>query len=54
MSTTEIIEKIRQTESPLKKQLLMVALITRLLREKGKEVPLVIGGCALSYYSRSV
>jgi len=32
----------------------MVALITRLLREKGKEVPLVIGGCALSYYSREV
>jgi hypothetical protein len=54
MSTTEIIEKIRQTESPLKRQLLMVALITRLLREKGKEVPLVIGGCALSYYSREV
>ena len=54
MSTTEIIEKIRQTESPLKRQLLMVALITRLLREKGKEVPLVIGECALSYYSREV
>ena len=54
MSTTEIIEKIRQTESPLNRQLLMVALITRLLREKGKEVPLVIGECALSYYSREV
>src|SRR4030043_1284612 len=54
MKTDEIIEKIRQTESPLKRQLLMVALITDLLKEKGKEVPLVIGGCALSYYSREV
>ncbi|NWF52878.1 MAG: hypothetical protein HXY47_07335 [Nitrospirae bacterium] len=54
MKTDEIIEKIRQTESPLKRQLLMVALITNLLIEKGKEAPIVIGGCALSYYSREV
>jgi hypothetical protein len=54
MKTNEIIEKIRQTESPLKRQLLMVALITNLLGEKGKEAPVVIGGCALSYYSREV
>src|SRR4030042_4111817 len=54
MKTDEIIEKIRQTESPLKRQLLMVALITNLLKEKGKEAPVVIGGCALSYYSREV
>ena len=54
MKTDEIIEKIRQTESPLKRQLLMVALITDLLKEKGKEAPVVIGGCALSYYSREV
>jgi hypothetical protein len=33
MKTDEIIEKIRQTESPLKRQLLMVALITNLLKE---------------------
>jgi len=32
----------------------MVALITDLLKEKGKEAPVVIGGCALSYYSREV
>ena len=32
----------------------MVALITNLLEEKGKEAPVVIGGCALSYYSREV
>lgn len=54
MNTPEIIEIIKKTESPLKKQLLMVALITRLLEEKGKDVPIVIGGCALSYYSREV
>src|SRR4030043_2126661 len=54
MKTDEIIEKIRQTESPLKRQLLMVALITNLLKEKGKEAPFIVGGCALSYYSREV
>jgi len=54
MNTDEIIEKIRQAESPLKRQLLMVALITNLLKEKGKEGPIIIGGCALSYYSREV
>ncbi len=32
----------------------MVALITRLLEEKGKGPPIIIGGCALSYYSREV
>jgi len=32
----------------------MVALITRLLEQKGKEAPIVIGGCALSYYTREV
>jgi hypothetical protein len=32
----------------------MVALITRLLEEAGKPAPVIIGGCALSYYSREV
>lgn len=32
----------------------MVALITNLLEQKGKGAPVVIGGCALSYYSREV
>jgi len=32
----------------------MVGLITRLLEEQGKKAPVVIGGCALSYYSREV
>lgn len=54
MKSDEIIEKIKQTESPLKRQLLMVALITKLLKERGKEAPVIIGGCALSYYSREV
>lgn len=54
MNTTEILEKIKRTESPLKRQLLMVALITNLLEQKGKSAPIVIGGCALSYYTREV
>ncbi|MEW6569549.1 MAG: hypothetical protein AB1390_00015 [Nitrospirota bacterium] len=54
MNTEEILEKIRQTESPLKRQLLMVGLLSKLLEEQGKDVPTVIGGCALSYYSREV
>ncbi len=54
MDKDEIIALIRQTESPLKKQLLAVALISHLLRERGKEVPIIIGGLALSYYTREV
>ena len=54
MNTNEVLERIRQTESPLKRQLLMAALITNLLEQKGKDAPIVIGGCALSYYSREV
>lgn len=54
MDTSKVLEIIENTESPLKRQLLMVGLITRLLEEKGKKAPVVIGGCALSYYSREV
>lgn len=54
MDSLKILEWIRKTESPLKRQLLMVGWITKLLEEKGKAVPVVIGGCALSYYSREV
>jgi hypothetical protein len=54
MNILEILEMIKNTEFPLKRQLLMVGLITRLLEEKGKKAPVVIGGCALSYYSREV
>jgi len=54
MDTLKILEMIKNTESPLKRQLLTVGLITRLLEEKGKKAPIIIGGCALSYYSREV
>jgi hypothetical protein len=54
MKKEEVIGLIRQTESPLKRQLLTVALVSHLLQKKGKEVPIVIGGLALSYYTREV
>lgn len=54
MDQAEILKKIKGTESPLKKQLLIAALITKMLSEKGKGLPVVIGGCALSYYTREV
>ncbi len=54
MDASKVLEIIKNTESPLKRQLLMVGLITRLLKEKGKRAPIIIGGCALSYYSREV
>jgi len=54
METQEILKLIQKTESPLKRQLLMVALLTRLLKMMNKEAPVIIGGCALSYYSREV
>ena len=54
METQEILEIIQKTESPLKKQLLMVGLLTRLLKKMDKGAPVIIGGCALSYYSREV
>ena len=54
MDSNQILEIIGKTESPLKKHLLMVALMTRLLEEAGKSAPVIIGGCALSYYSREV
>ena len=54
METQEVLGIIQKTESPLKRQLLMVALLTRLLQMMNKQAPIVIGGCALSYYSREV
>ncbi len=54
METRDILDKVRKTESPLKRQLLTTALITCLLEQKGKPSPTLIGGCALSYYSREV
>ncbi len=54
MDTKKIIDLIKQTESPLKRQLLTVALISHLLQKKGKIAPIIIGGLALSYYTREV
>jgi hypothetical protein len=50
----EIIARISATASPLKRQLLMLAYISGELRGLGKPVPVLIGGCALAYYSREV
>jgi hypothetical protein len=50
----KILKKIRASESPLNRQLLMAGLITRMLEERGKPAPVLIGGLALSYYSREV
>jgi hypothetical protein len=49
-----IMRRIAETASPLKRQLLMLAYITARLRERGKPAPILIGGCALAYYSREV
>jgi hypothetical protein len=54
MKKEEIVGLIRQTESPLKRQLLAVALISQLLKKKGKAEPIIVGGLALSYYTREV
>ncbi len=54
METQEVLEIIQKTESPLKRQLLMVALLTRLLKAMNQPPPVIVGGCALSYYSREV
>lgn len=54
MENQEVLEIIQKTESPLKKQLLMVALLTKLLKRMNQPAPVIIGGCALSYYSREV
>jgi hypothetical protein len=52
--TRALLERIARTSSPLKRQLLMLAGISRELRQRGKPAPILIGGCALAYYSREV
>ncbi len=54
MNIKDILDKIGATEAPLARQLLMTGLITRRLEEKGKPAPVLIGGLALSYYTRDV
>jgi hypothetical protein len=50
----DILTKIGATEAPLARQLLMTGLITRRLEDRGKPAPVLIGGLALSYYTREV
>ena len=50
----DILAKIGATEAPLARQLLMTGLITRQLEARGKPAPVLIGGLALSYYTREV
>jgi hypothetical protein len=45
---------IPSISSPLKRQLMTVALASRLLEERQRPAPVIIGGCALAYYSREV
>lgn len=54
MNTNDLLAKVKATESPLARQLLMTGLITRLLEERGKPAPVLIGGAALAYYTREV
>lgn len=54
VNINEILAKIRGMQAPLARQLYMVGLITRILEERGKPAPVLIGGLALSYYSREV
>jgi hypothetical protein len=54
VNINEILAKIGATEAPLARQLLMIGLITRRLVDKGKPAPVLIGGLALSYYTREV
>jgi len=50
----DTLAKISATQAPLTRQLLMTGLISRLLTDKGKPAPVLIGGLALSYYTREV
>lgn len=50
----DLLLRAQAIESPLKRQLWIVGIISALLELEGKPPPIVIGGCALSYYSREV
>lgn len=52
--TDDLLRRVQTIESPLKRQLWIVGLIGYLLEREGKPPPVIIGGCALSYYSREV
>jgi hypothetical protein len=50
----DVLTKIGATDAPLARQMLMTGLITRVLEDRGKPAPVLIGGLALSYYTREV
>lgn len=50
----KILSLIKKERSLLKKQLLITALISKMLEERGYKPPIIVGGCALSYYTREV
>lgn len=54
MDIKDVLTKIGATEAPLARQMLMTGLITRVLEDRGKPAPVLIGGLALSYYTREV
>ncbi len=54
MDQAAVLQKIRDERSPLLRQLTMVGLVGFLLEQQGKPMPVLIGGAALSYYSREV
>ena len=54
MNIKDILAKIESTDAPLARQMLMTGLITRILEDGGKPAPVLIGGLALSYYTREV
>ena len=45
MNSDEIYRRIPSIASPLKRQLMTVALISRMLQERGSRPPLIICGC---------
>ncbi len=53
MEIKEILYKISEIKSSLKKQLYTVRVISKIIQGKGKEPP-IIGGSPISYYSSEV
>jgi hypothetical protein len=54
VETKDLLARIFATEAPLARQMLVAGLITRVLEDRGKPAPVLVGGLALSYYTREV
>jgi len=50
----DLLTKIGRTRAPFARQMLMTGLITRVMEDRGQPAPVLIGGLALSYYTREV